>query len=136
MILNKKYKCPVCLEKCITLRDRFKLDSEISISNILNYNNYITCRSCNAKLIYKKTFDIKSIIISILYLSLLALWFISKSLFVVGVFFGMALLNLDQALFGKLEEYIPPIPKAPQAPKFNLNKFLDGLRNTDTKKSL
>jgi len=109
-MLNKKCKCPVCLEKCITLRDRLKLDSEILISNILDWDDRITCRSCNAKLIYKRTFDIKSIIISILYLSLLALWFISGSLFVIGAFFGINLFNLYESLFAQLEEYIPPVP--------------------------
>ena len=117
MIFNKKYKCPVCLEECISLRDR------------LNFNgkNYITCKNCNSYLRYTR---ISSVICSIFSYTLAGFmdYFYGPYDFPLFIFiFGPILYILCLKFFGELEHYVP------EEPKFNLNKFLDGLRNQNSK---
>ena len=130
MILNRKNKCPVCGEECITLLNRLGLDSKTLNRNVLDCNSDIICRSCNAELNYIRKFDLKSIIILVLYLSLFSLFFVFESIFMIVIFILYPILALYQAMFGELEEYIPK----PKENIYNLNEFLDGLRNEGSKK--
>ena len=117
MLLNKKYKCPVCSDECITLRDW------------LNFNgkNYIICNNCNSNLSYTKSSNYKSWLVFFL-ISLTAIFFEPKPIkLMVYVLAGMGVIGY-LALFGELEENIE------EEPVFNLNKFLDNLKISNSKK--
>ena len=122
MILNKKYKCPVCEEESITLRDRFKLGGRYTI----------TCKNCS-KLGFSSTTDIVYSVFSsicgfsIYLLPKIAGYSLNFSLVIlipVAIIF-----NVIFIVFGKLEE------TDIEEPCQYFNEILDNIRNPVSKKT-
>jgi len=110
----------VCFEECITLKDKINFWGD----------NFITCKNCNSYLRYTK---ISVVIYSFFSYTLAGFidYFYGPDDFPILIFiFAPIIWMLCLIFFVELEHYIP------KEPKFNLKEFLDGLRNTDTKKSL
>lgn len=113
-MLKTKFKCPVCSEECITLKDKFQIVNK----------GHINCSNCNAKLEFAPKSDSKS------YLPLLAfliviLYFALNEYKDQILFIAVAIMLVYPIFFHELKE-CPP--KKPQEPKFNINEFLDNLR--------
>jgi len=114
MLLNKKYKCPVC-------------DNNVLDKLYRSNDNYIVCSNCKSTLIYTKSSHYKSYIPFMLFVLACTFFesFIVKSLlFIIG---GMGVIGY-LALFGELEKTVFT------EPAFNLKKFLDNLRNSNCEK--
>ncbi len=119
MLLNKKYKCPVCFNESITLKDIFSFDNK----------GYILCNTCNSRLEFTRSTFVKAYIsFALFYMA--TVFFESMETKIIIFLVGVVIMMAYYILFGELEEYIP------EEPAYNFNEFLDGLRNTDTKKSL
>lgn len=120
MIQNRKYECPVCNVECISLKDRLELE----------YRTKITCGNCYAKLIYTTKFSYRDVLEFILYfLFILLITSVQEFQKVYLVIIAFALLSLYRAFFDELEEY------KEIKPEYDINEFLDGLRNPGTGKN-
>ncbi len=115
MLLNKKYKCPVCFEECITLRDRLEFDS------------IILCNNCNTTLSYTRSSHNKSYIPFVFFM-LAWPFFEPITLQLTINFMGVVGIFTYLIFFGELEEYIP------EEPAYNFNEFLDNLRSPNSNK--
>jgi len=103
MLLNKKYKCPVCLEKCITLRDKFQ---------IVNKGN-INCSNCNAKLDFAHKSDFKYYLPVLLFLILTLYYVLTEPNYPI-VSMGFVIMMAYPIFFRELKECPPAKTKAPQ----------------------
>ena len=115
MLPDLKHKCPVCGNKAVNVF-------------FLSFDNYFTCSNCDSHLRYtKRSLNISCLSCLLLALPALSFETVIHPVVTIGVGGGI-LTSLYLVFFGELEEY------PPQAPKFNLNKFLDNLRNSNSKK--
>ncbi len=122
MILNKKYKCPVCL------------DESFSHSNTRSYNlsYYILCDECKSQFKYTRSSQFESYIVLFF---ILIPSFIYNNFYIHILFYAIAGVGMTLYLrfFGELQR----VELEPQ-PRINidisLNEFLDNLINESSKK--
>ena len=122
MILDKKYKCPVCLEECITVKDRL----QITIKMKINCNNCNACLSF-APLSYIITIPISLFCIAILFLA-------SDKIIFNYIFISYVILSAYFLFFCGLKHSPELETSKINKPAFNLNKFLDNLKNSNCEK--
>lgn len=114
MMLIKNYKCPVC-------------DNNVLDKLYFSSNDYIICNNCNSNLSYTKSSYYKSWLVFFL-ISLTAVFFEPKPIkFMVYVLAVMGA-GVYSAFFGEFEKTVIT------EPAFNLKKFLDNLKNSNSKK--
>jgi len=117
IMLNKKYKCPVCLSESINVKQWFQC----------NAKNYIECNNCNSKLTHTKKSRIESNIPLMLFW-LPSVFLETKTWQLSFIILGGISSGLYLVFLGELEHYIH------EEPAFNLNKFLDNLKNSNSEK--
>ncbi len=116
MLLNKKYKCPVCLEKCITLKEK------------LNYwGGFITCKNCNSYLRHAKIPVFIYSFFSYTLAGFIDYFYGPYDFPLLIIIFGPILFMLCLTFFVELEHYIPK-------PEYNLKEFLDNLKTQNSRK--
>ena len=119
MILDRKYKCPVCSNEWRTLKDMF---------NIL-ITTKVNCSNCDARLRFTNRTVYLSSFLSYFLSTFIASYFKDNiHPLVITILGGSIGMWLYLTFFGELVEYIP------EEPVFDFNKFLDGLRNETSKK--